>query len=262
MTTGHFDETLRFALEAARELSWPETSLAEEALSDLPPSTVLIEVGVVLPPPLQTNRLSLTRVHVGLDHALLVAAPSAAQLVRASSTALPFATKSVPAAHVSLSFLSRTDVRSTLAEAARVLVPNGLVAVTALLQGTFVELSDLLVEAAEQEDLPGLRGAVLDGKEDGPSIDALATAVSQAGLDVESRGRFELMLSFRDGAAVVQDPFVRATVLPMLLPERDAILLPPPVLSRIARAVDTYFDGQPFTLSVHVGCVRARRPQT
>jgi len=256
------DENLRFALEASREIARPETALAQEALADLPRGSRVLEIGLPLPPPLNDPAHPHSVVHVGEDRALLSVFSSSCFALRASSTALPFATSSVSAVRVSLSFLGRADERQTLAEVARVTAPRGLIAVTALLRGTFVELADLLVEAAEQEDLPGLRGAVLDGREEDPDIDALAARTREAGFDIEQRGRIELMLSYRDGAAVVQDPFVRATVLPMLLPERDAILLPPPVLSRIARAVDTYFDGQPFNLSVHVGVVRARRSQS
>jgi len=253
--SGPVDDTLRFALEAARELSWPELALARGALTEPSTSGPLLELGAPLPPPADPHS-TRPRIAVVADRQAIVAAPTSSHAVVGLTRALPFAHKSVAGGILSLSLLERRDLAPSLAELVRVVEPGGPVVVTALLRGTFGELADLLVEAAEQEDLPGLRGAVLDGREEDPSLEALARRASEAGVVVVEQGHVELLLSYTDGAAVVQDPFVRAAVLPMLLPERESIFLPPSVLSRLARAVDTYFDGQPFTLTLHVGVVR------
>lgn len=253
--SGPVDDNLRFALEAARELSWPELALARSALPDPSTKGPILELGAPLPPPPEPAS-TRARMAVVTERQAVVAAPTTAHTVVGHTRALPFADQSVAAGILSLSLLDQRDLAPSLSELVRVVEPGGPVVVTALLRGTFVELADLLVEAAEQEDLPGLRGAVLDGREDDPSLEALARRASEAGVVVVEQGHVELLLSYTDGAAVVQDPFVRAAVLPMLLPERESILLPPSVLSRLARAVDTYFDGQPFTLTLHVGVVR------
>lgn len=258
--SGPVDDSLHFALEASREIAWPELSLARSAFVDPErEGGVVLEVGMPLPPPVDPSS-TLPRLTVIADRAALVAARSSDWAVQGHPHALPIASGSVAGAIVSLTFLARADESSALREISRVVAPGGPVVVTALLRGTFVELADLLVEAAEQEDLPGLRGAVLDGREEDPDLDLLERRTLDAGFRVHQCGHVELLLSYPDGAAVVQDPFVRAAVLPMLLPERESILLPPAVLSRLARAVDTYFDGQPFTLTVHVGVLRAEVP--
>ena len=158
---------------------------------------------------------------------------------------------------------------AVLDELARLLAPRGQVLVAMPLRGSFTELHDLLRECALKHELPDLGAAVEAAAELRPDEALFQREIADAGftyVEVEAR---RLTLPFESGAAFFADPTTRLLLLPELRAdlarERRAAeasaVRPMPIdpLSYVKDAIDKYWSGRPFDLSLTNGVASGRR---
>ncbi len=151
-----------------------------------------------------------------------------------------------------------TDRMALVGELSRVLAPRGQLIVALPLRGSFIEVSDLFREyAVKHEKLDVLRGVELL-VEERPTAETLAREVEKSGfeyVDVDVRTR---ALKFTSGRDFVQHPVARLHAMRELRgtqPEDEWSRM----VEYLAHAIDKYWSGHSFELTVKVGCVTARR---
>jgi SAM-dependent methyltransferase len=176
--------------------------------------------------------------------------------VVARGATLPFADQSFDLILGNLALGTKSEDQMLLPEVRRALVPQGIFAATALLRGSFTELFDILAEVAEANELPQIHGRLLDARADLWESENLLGALKEAGLDLESSGEREHGVFFAHGAAVVADPLVRRILVPTYL--SDDVEFDGTFWRQVAEAIDTYFDGLRFCLTLRLGVVLAR----
>jgi SAM-dependent methyltransferase len=149
-------------------------------------------------------------------------------------------------------------------ELARVVAPRGQALVAMPLRGSFVEIVDLLRECALKHDLPELAGAVDAAIQLRPTDDMFQRELEAAGfefVDVDLRTR---TLKFESGRRFFEDPLTRLLLLPELRGDLGMRGVAPagaavdPFLY-VEQAIDKYWSGRAFELTIVVGVVSGRR---
>lgn len=152
--------------------------------------------------------------------------------------------------------------RALLEELARILAPGGQALVAMPLDGSFAEIADLLRECALKHELVQLMNAVDVAVQLRPT-DALAARELEATgfeyVEVDARRR---TLRFAGGRGFFEDPVTRLLLLPELGVELGAAVDPKRAVDPLAYvrdAIDKYWSGGDFEVTVNVGVVSGRR---
>lgn len=163
--------------------------------------------------------------------------------------------------HVVGNLVDRMGVERTalLAECARVLAPGGQVVLTLPLRGSFAEVVDLLREVALGRDLPGLSERVERYAARMPTDEDLRVELEAQGFEAVLVESWEFALEHPSSEALLGDPAVLVAALPDWRWCAEGAPSPDAVLRALRHAIDTYFEGRAFELTVVGGCVSARR---
>ncbi len=145
-----------------------------------------------------------------------------------------------------------------IGEFARVLAPRGQALLAMPLRGSFQEVVDLLREYALKNESVEIARQVESAVQIRPTVEMLGAELEEAGfgfVDVESR---PLTLTYRNGRDFFEDPVTRLLLLPefrsnLALADLDG------AFSYVRGAIDRYWSGASFELSVQVGCASGRR---
>jgi ubiquinone/menaquinone biosynthesis C-methylase UbiE len=145
-----------------------------------------------------------------------------------------------------------------LAEMARLLYIGGQSLLALPLRGSFQEIGDLFREYALKIDDGDLSRAVDAMMADRPTIESLSDEMETVGLgdvDVEIR---QTQLTFDSGRALLEDPICRLLIMPDIQASLGDVELDK-CLDYLRDAIDKYWSGSRFELTVNVGCASARR---
>jgi SAM-dependent methyltransferase len=146
-----------------------------------------------------------------------------------------------------------------LAESARLLAPHGQVLLAMPLRGSFQEIFDLLREYALKHDDTSVAQAVEQAVLVWPTVETLGAELEQAGFDYVDVALRPSTLRFQGGRDFFEDPVARLAIVPDLratLDLGDSVDKP---LSYVREAIDKYWGGRSFELTVNVGCATGRR---
>jgi len=152
-----------------------------------------------------------------------------------------------------------TDRSALLSETARVLRPGGQIVLTQPMQGSFVEVIDLLREVALKYDMPRVAARVDEYVASLPSAAQWRDELTAFGFDWIAIEQSQFELVFSRNQSLLSDPAVVACAAPEWQWCASAANEPEQVLYRLQDAIELYFDDHDFELSVVAGCVSARR---
>jgi ubiquinone/menaquinone biosynthesis C-methylase UbiE len=185
---------------------------------------------------------------------------AATELEAAGPLALPVDDGAAALAVSNLAVAAAPDPPAAARELARVLAPGGRAVITAPLRGTWAEFLDLfrevLRESGKRESLSALDAYVHSL----PDANAVARWLEDAGL-VDARvevARWEIL--FKSAREFFFAPLVELGPLPrwkQLSGRGDEMQ---DVFFFTKEAIDTYFKGRVFAVSILAGAVSARRP--
>lgn len=151
------------------------------------------------------------------------------------------------------------DRQALFAEARRVLRPGGQIVLSQPLRGSFLELLDMLREVATKYDINALTERVEQYAQSLPSAEQWAREAEEHGFIDAAVDDDSLVLGYTSGAEVLGDPALHMATLPECQWCAEAAPDPVAVLYQVQHAIDTYFRGRVFELTVHAGCLSARR---
>jgi trans-aconitate methyltransferase len=138
----------------------------------------------------------------------------------------------------------------------QLLASGGQLLLALPLQGSFVELFDLLREYALKYDDHAMMNRVDEIASRFPSADELAQALTSAGFEyIESVVR-PTELVFPNARALFDDPAFQL----MVRAEIHPVSSHGPAMAYLERAIDRYFSESEVTLSILVGALSARKP--
>jgi SAM-dependent methyltransferase len=147
--------------------------------------------------------------------------------------------------------------RALFEELARITAPRGQTLVAMPLRGSFVEIADLLREHALKNELADLTNAVEAAVQLRPTDDMLARELEAVGfefVDVDLRLR---TLRFAGGRDFFEDAVTRLLLLPEFKVNLGMESDEP--FAYVREAIDKYWSGGAFELTVNVGVVAGRR---
>jgi len=144
-----------------------------------------------------------------------------------------------------------------LEELARIVAPRGQALVAMPLRGSFAEIADLLRECALKNELTELTNAVEAAVQLRPTDELFKRELESVGFDYVEVDVHTRTLRFESGRQLFEDPATRL----MLLPEFRVNLNMPDdrPFSYVRDAIDKYWSGSSFELTVNVGVVSGRR---
>ena len=206
---------------------------------------------------------------VGLD-----ASSAALELARAKASTMPEMVSeyriieelptSLPEAAFSHALMlhppSTSEARGLLlAEAARLLAAHGQAILAMPLRGSFQEIFDLLREYALKYDDTAVAAAVDQATLVWPTAETLSAEFERAGFDFVDVSSRQSSLRFRGGRDFFEDPVARLVILPELRSSLGLDHAADQPLAYVREAIDKYWGGRSFELSVHVACATGRR---
>lgn len=144
-------------------------------------------------------------------------------------------------------------------EARRVLRPGGQVAVTLPLRGSFIEVVDLLREVALRLDLARVTERVEQYVQSLPTAETFRAELETRGFEKVQVEAWEFTLPYANGSELFSDPVTQHAALAEWRWCAEGAGDPEPVLAEVRRAVDLYFEGRRFELTVQAGCATALR---
>jgi SAM-dependent methyltransferase len=155
---------------------------------------------------------------------------------------------------------SAEDRGPLLAESARLLAPHGQVLLAMPFRGSFQEIFDLLREYALKYDDTAVAAAVEQAVIVWPTEESLSNELGESGFDFVDVSTRPSTLRFHGGRDFFEDPIARLAILPEI---RSNLNLDEAVtekaLAYVREAIDKYWGGRSFELSVTVGCAAGRR---
>ena len=161
-------------------------------------------------------------------------------------------------ANLTLSELERPSL--AVADFARVCVPGGSVHATLPLGGTWVEFLDLLREVLIQEDRPEALVRLDRYQQRLPSAARLRAWFERAGLVDVNVATDEFQLVFRSSREFFFAPVIEYGPLAEwkeIAGKGDEMQ---GVFRAVKEAIDAYFGGSSFAVTVRAGCVSGRKP--
>jgi hypothetical protein len=153
---------------------------------------------------------------------------------------------------------SNEDRAGLLAESTRLLAPHGQVLLAVPMRGSFQEIFDLLREYALKHDDTAVAAAVEQAVLAWPSVESLSRELETAGFDYVDVSQRSSTLRFQGGRDFFEDPVARLAIVPDV---RAALALDgvDRPLAYVREAIDTYWGGRTFELTVNAGCATGRR---
>jgi len=148
--------------------------------------------------------------------------------------------------------------RALADEMARLLLPTGQALLALPMRGSFQEIVDLVREYTVKHDDVLLSRALDEAIAARPTVDSLNEELERAGFSHVDIDLWPTVIDFGSGRELFDDPIVRLAVIPELeqLLGRDDLDEP---LAYVKEAIDCYWPGGGFELTVNVGCVSGRR---
>jgi SAM-dependent methyltransferase len=146
-----------------------------------------------------------------------------------------------------------------LAESARLLAPHGQVLLAMPMRGSFQEIFDLLREYALKHDDPNVAAAVEQAVLAWPTVETLSEELSDAGFDYVDVSLRPSVLRFQGGRDFFEDPVARLAILPDVRTTLSLEEATDRSLAYVREAIDKYWGGRSFELTVNVGCATGRR---
>jgi SAM-dependent methyltransferase len=154
---------------------------------------------------------------------------------------------------------SAEDRIPLLAESARLLGPHGQAILAMPLRGSFQEIFDLLREYALKHDDTAVAQAVEQAVVVWPTVETLGAELEQAGFDYVDVSLRPSVLRFQGGRDFFEDPVARLAILPDVRSTVNLGDAADKPLSYVREAIDKYWGGRAFELTVNVGCATGRR---
>jgi ubiquinone/menaquinone biosynthesis C-methylase UbiE len=174
---------------------------------------------------------------------------------------LPFADGVFDLVISNLGLMETSDPAAVLVEMARVTRPGGRVIVTFPLRGTFAEFHDIYREVLLRADRTEVLARLDAHVARWPEPDQAMAWMQRADLYSVELEMDAFTLLFKSSREFFYAPVIEYGPLPGWKDlagkgeEMQAIFL------EIKEAIDAYFGGRPFELTVKVGCLRGRRPE-
>jgi SAM-dependent methyltransferase len=206
---------------------------------------------------------------VGVD-----ASPAALELARAKAATMPglvadyrlFEELPTPLPEAAFSHAltlhppaSAEDRGPLLVESARLLAPHGQVLLAMPMRGSFQEIFDLLREYALKYDDTRVAAAVEQAVLVWPTVETLSEELGNAGFDYVDVSLRPSTLRFQGGRDFFEDPVARLAILPELRSTLSLEESADKSLAYVREAIDKYWGGRSFELTVNVGCATGRR---
>jgi SAM-dependent methyltransferase len=146
-------------------------------------------------------------------------------------------------------------------ELARIVGPFGQALMAMPLRGSFVEIADLLRECALKHGMSELSDSVEAAMQLRPTDELFASEFRAVGFEHVEVDVHRTTLSFEGGRAFFEDPIARTLLVPefrvnLHLADNSETFDP---FGYVSQAIEKYYSGQPFELSVAVGVVSGRR---
>jgi SAM-dependent methyltransferase len=154
---------------------------------------------------------------------------------------------------------SAEDRGPLLAESARLLAPHGQVLLAMPMRGSFQEIFDLLREYALKYDDTSVAAAVEQAVLVWPNVEMLSGELEGAGFDYVDVSLRPSTLRFQGGRDFFEDPVARLAILPELRATLSLEGAADKSLAYVREAIDKYWGGRSFELTVNVGCAAGRR---
>ncbi len=154
---------------------------------------------------------------------------------------------------------SAEDRGPLLAESARLLAPHGQVLLAMPMRGSFQEIFDLLREYALKHDDTTVAAAVEQAVLVWPNVEMLSGELEDAGFDYVDVSLRPSTLRFQGGRDFFEDPVARLAILPELRATLSLEGAADKSLAYVREAIDKYWGGRSFELTVNVGCATGRR---
>jgi SAM-dependent methyltransferase len=154
---------------------------------------------------------------------------------------------------------SAEDRGPLLAESARLLAPHGQVLLAMPMRGSFQEIFDLLREYALKYDDTSVAAAVEQAVLVWPNVETLSAELEGAGFDYVDVSLRPSTLRFQGGRDFFEDPVARLAILPEVRATLNVEAAADKSLAYVREAIDKYWGGRAFELTVNVGCATGRR---
>jgi SAM-dependent methyltransferase len=154
---------------------------------------------------------------------------------------------------------SAEDRVPLLVESARLLAPHGQVLLAMPLRGSFQEIFDLLREYALKHDDTDVAAAVEQAVLVWPTVETLTAELGEAGFDYADVSLRPSTLRFQGGRDFFEDPVARLAILPEVRATLNLEDAADRSLAYVREAIDKYWGGRAFELTVNVGCATGRR---
>jgi SAM-dependent methyltransferase len=154
---------------------------------------------------------------------------------------------------------SAEDRGPLLAESARLLAPHGQVLLAMPMRGSFQEIFDLLREYALKYDDTSVAAAVEQAVLVWPDDETLSSELESSGFDYIDVSLRPSILRFQGGRDFFEDPVARLAILPEVRATLNVEGSADKALAYVREAIDKYWGGRAFELTVNVGCATGRR---
>jgi len=154
---------------------------------------------------------------------------------------------------------SAEDRGPLLTESARLLAPHGQVLLAMPMRGSFQEIFDLLREYALKHDDTSVAAAVEQAVLVWPNEEMLSNELEGAGFDYVDVSLRPSALRFHGGRDFFEDPVARLAILPEVRATLNLEGAADKSLAYVREAIDKYWGGRSFELTVNVGCAAGRR---
>lgn len=154
---------------------------------------------------------------------------------------------------------SAEDRGPLLTESARLLAPHGQVLLAMPMRGSFQEIFDLLREYALKHDDTSVAAAVEQAVLVWPNEEMLSNELEGAGFDYVDVSLRPSALRFHGGRDFFEDPVARLAILPEVRATLNLEGAADKSLAYVREAIDKYWGGRSFELTVNVGCATGRR---
>lgn len=154
---------------------------------------------------------------------------------------------------------SSEDRGPLLAESARLLAPHGQVLLAMPMRGSFQEIFDLLREYALKYDDTAVAAAVEQAVLVWPNEEMLRSELESSGFDYVDVSLRPSTLRFQGGRDFFEDPVARLAILPEVRSTLNVEGAADKALAYVREAIDKYWGGRTFELTVNVGCATGRR---
>jgi hypothetical protein len=127
------------------------------------------------------------------------------------------------------------------------------------MRGSFQEIFDLLREYALKHDDTDVAAAVEQAVLVWPTVETLTTELGEAGFDYADVSLRPSTLRFQGGRDFFEDPVARLAILPEVRATLNLEDAADRSLAYVREAIDKYWGGRAFELTVNVGCATGRR---